>query len=231
MGMQGAWEPTSDDPRTTRDPREGSAAWKAEQIATGNMSIPLSGSRPMSFDSPARTEPTTDAGPLIGLLLKLLVPVAIIAAVWFQFFRSTAPSAEEIEAAFVPLTGYEYASESPAADVAESYVSNYPGFEDEISDLEVKGVSQGGRPIGVVMIGGFEYSDDKQADFDSAGQSLPVTAVSLGTPGHTFSAFEVAQPPAYGYMWLDDDGYFFVVMTNFPTHARTLATALGTAQL
>ena len=175
--------------------------------------------------------PRNDLGPIISLVVKAAIVVGVALFVWLRFFHSTAPSAEEIDAAFVPVVGYEYGEDSVAADMVEGYISNYPGFEDEIEDFEVREVMQGGRPIGMVMIGGFEYSEDKQADFDSEAAVEGVTSVSLGTPGKTFTAYQATQPPVHAYIWLDDDGYFFVVATALPTSSETLATALGSAQL
>ena len=235
MGMQGAWDPATVGPspaQDTRDPREGSAAWRAEQIATGQMPIPIS--RPTSFGAatPPQTQTSIDPTPLIFGLVKLGIVIAIGVFVWFQFFHSTAPSADEISDAFVPVAGYEYGSDdSPVAAAVEGFVMSYPGFEDEISDFEVREVSAGTMPVGVVMIGGFEYSEDKQADFEAGAQADNVSEVSLGLPGKTFTAYEASVPDGHVVVWIDEDGFLFAVATRYPAHSHKIATALGAAAL
>ena len=237
MGMQGAWDPATvgaPPVQDTRDPREGSAAWKAEQIATGRMPIPIT--RPASFAEPAtstQAKTSFDPTPLIFGLVKLAIPIAIGVFVWFQFFHSTAPSAEEISNSFVPVAGYEYgSSDSPVAAAVEGFVNSYPGFEDEISDFEVREVyAAGSQPAGVVMIGGFEYSEDKQADFDAGTTAEGVQPVTLGLPGQTFTAYEATTPEGHVVIWIDKDGFLFAVVTRYPAQAQTIASTLGSAAL
>ena len=234
--MEGAWPtPVGTTGETSADPREGSAAWKAEQIANGNMPIP--GMRPAGtgFGPPPAVAQSTSPPsflPLIAFIIKIAIPVGIAFFVWLQFFHSTAPSAEEVQAAFVPIAGYEYGgSDSPAAETVKGMVSEVPGFDDEVAEFEVKELYSNGTVVGLVMIGGFEYNDDVQAEFSAGAGNQGLTPVTLGTAGRTFPAFQISQPPAHGIMWLDEDGYFFTVVTTYPNHAQTVATALGTAAL
>lgn len=229
--MEGTWDPPAGSSHVVSaaaDPREGSAAWRAEQIATGQIAIPV-GARPLGAASSQKAQ--VDATPLIASLLKIGVVLAIAFFVWFRFFHSTAPSSEEIQAAFVPVVGYEYgAADSPGAKAVDSFVTSYLE-EEEISDFQVREIFSGGRVIGFAMIGGFEYSDDTRAEFESGAVQDGAKQVTLGATGSTFTAYEAAQPPAYGVVWMADEGYVYGVFTNYPTHARTIATTLGTAAL
>ena len=198
--------------------------------------MPIPGMRPAtSFGPPppvAQTAAAPSIAPLIAFLVKIAIVIVVALFVWLRFFHSTAPSAEEVRAAFVPITGYEYGgSDSPAVQTVEGMVNDVPGFDDEISEFEIRELYSNGTAVGLVMIGGFEYSEDVQADFNAGAGDQGLTPVTLGTPGRTFSAFQVSQPPAHGIMWLDEDGYFFTVVTTYPNHAETVATALGSAAL
>lgn len=231
MGMEGTWDPPAaamQPVATSADPREGSAAWRAEQIATGQIAIPV-GARPLG--SPSSTaSPKVDATPLIATLMKIAIVVAIALFVWLRFFHSTAPTSEEIEAAFVPVVGYEYGpADSAGARAVDSFMTTY--LEDEDIDLQVRELYSGGSVAGFAIIGGFEYSDDIEADFEAGAIRDGAKQVTLGRAGNTFTAFEASRPPAYGVVWLDEDGFLYGVFTNYPTHARTVATALGTAAL
>lgn len=170
--------------------------------------------------------------PLIGSLVKIGIVVAIAFFVWFRFFYSTAPTSDEIKAAFVPIAGYEYgAADSATAKTVEGIAESYPGFEDEISDFQAREIYSGGRVVGIVMIGGFEYSDDIQSDFEAGAVDDGGMAVTLGLTGKTFTAYEASKPPAHAVMWLDEDGYLYGVVTSVPVHARNIASALGSAAL
>ena len=70
-----------------------------------------------------------------------------------------------------------------------------------------------------------------RAEFESGAVQDGAKQVTLGATPSTFTAYEAAQPPAYGVVWMTDEGYVYGVFANYPTHARTIATTLGTAAL
>ncbi len=235
MGMEGAFDRPRSVPRapeSTRDPREGSAAWQAEQIATGQMRIPV-GERafePLPTSSSGAPAQSADPMPLIAALAKIGVLLAIGLLVWWRFFYSPVPTSEEIEAAFVPVAGYEYgSSESPVAKAVDGFMTGYLSEED-VGDFQARELYSGDRAIGVAMIGGVDY-DDVRDDFAPGAIQEGAKEITLGTPGKMFTAFEGVHSGAYVIVWADEDGYVYAVATNYPTHSRNVATALGTAAL
>ena len=233
MGMQEAtWNPpASGASAPPSDPREGSAAWRAEQITNGN--IPIPGMRAPSFGPPVQTQATATPSfaPLLGLLIKLGVVVAIALFVWLRFLHSGAPSDEELQATFVPISGYEYAeNDSEMAAWMEHAIGSMPAVEDVMSGYEVKEIFSNGQMVAVGMVAGFDpadLADEDPAAFGEGAVSAGARPVSFGGT----SAYQINQGTATQYMWLDEDGYLFVVVGMYPNHANTVASALAAGNI
>lgn len=171
-----------------------------------------------------------------GKVLAVAALVAAAAAAAFFGLRSGAgaPSAEDVDRAFAPLTGgYTYVE--PTADVldqVEELKESNPEAAETIAEIDMREIRRGGMPLGGVVIMSFdpEYLEQKPEDNILMQQvesqyGYALSPVDLdGTP-----AYETTVPGASAVLFFDDDGLMILVAGLDGKAVRDIAEQLAVA--
>jgi hypothetical protein len=223
-------------------PREGSAAWQAEQIAMGKVDIKT---RPVQLDFAQGTfavgGPTTKGWSSAFRevwdhlrIVRLLVILGLIAAGMYVYFTGGAPSEREVSEAFVEIPGYTYQTdEMPGLEQAESALRSLPGFDKEVSAVEARGVTRGGVLAGVALIAGVDPSEttDKKLSTQVERNVPGAHMIVLGPPGTEIMGYEFAIGSATEVVFVDEDGFLIVVAGVNRTDVHNIASSLGVGNL
>jgi hypothetical protein len=223
-------------------PREGSAAWQAEQIAMGKAEIKT---RPVQLDFAQGTfavgGPTTPGWSSAfrevwdGLrTVRWLLIVGLMAFGAYVYFTGGPPSAREVSEAFVEIPGYGYQTEEvPGLDQAESALSSLPGFDRDVSAVEARGVVRDGVLAGVALIAGLDPSETTDAKLSAQiERHLPgAHVVVLGSPGREVMAYEFTMGSATEVVFVDEDGFLVVVAGLNRSHVHNIASSIGVGNL
>ncbi|MGH2807315.1 MAG: hypothetical protein ACRDKT_08565, partial [Actinomycetota bacterium] len=182
-------------------PKEGSAAWQAEQIAMGKAEIHT---RAPSLDfsqgsfalGPSKKETWGAAMAEVWHRLRVARLIALvlgIALAGYVYITGGAPSAREVSNAFVEIPGYQYQTETdPQLDQATASLDDLPGFESGISALEARGVTHNGVLAGAVVIAGLDPSETTERNLArQVKRHIPSAhVVPLGRPGKNLTGYE-----------------------------------------
>lgn len=223
-------------------PKEGSAAWQAEQIAMGKAEIKT---RAPSLDF-AHGAFAMESGKKEGWgaaaaevwhhlrLIRLLGFVAALAFGAYIFITGGAPSAREVSNAFVEIPGYQYQTEGLAElDQAEASLSGLPGFGREVSAIETRGVLRNGALAGAVVIAGLDPSQTTDENLAKQIQRHIPSAhvVPLGEPGTGITGYEFLVGSAVEVAFVDEDGFLVLVAGVNRTDVHRIATGIGVGNL
>jgi hypothetical protein len=223
-------------------PREGSAAWQAEQIATGKIDIKT---RPVQLDFAQGTF-AVGGIPEKGWsaafrevwdslrAVRLLLIVGLLALGAYVYFTGGAPSEREVSKAFVQIPGYSYQTEEvPGLDQVESALSSLPGYDRDVSAVEARGVLRDGVPTGVALIAGLDPSETTDAKLSSqVERHLPgAHVIVLGSPGREVMGYEFAMGSATEVVFVDEDGFLVIVAGLNRTDVHNIASSIGVGNL
>jgi hypothetical protein len=199
-------------------PAPGSAAWKAEQLAQGNIRIETSGSSPGAavIAAPAHKTIRLSIGGLLRGARWLRLGIALLVVAGGGGLRAFSGSdGPDTSAAFVPLSSYTYGPASVEASAElEQFVNSVPGGEDLVTGVEVRPVLENGVPVAVFNVTGLSGDfggDPLGAAFDMAGMDVG-TGFSEGPSGETLNYWLVTVGTAHEVVWWDDDGFIMSVV-------------------
>jgi hypothetical protein len=139
-----------------------------------------------------------------------------------------------VKKAFVEIPGYAYQSEeTPGLEQAESAVSSLPGFDREVSAVEVRGITRGGVLAGAAVIAGLDPSETTDAKLTAQiERHVPgAHTVSLGGPGQQIMGYEFVMGSATEVVFVDEDGFLIVVAGMNRTDVHNIASAIGVGNL
>jgi hypothetical protein len=146
-----------------------------------------------------------------------------------------APGAEEVEAAFAPVSGFTYAElPDEAVEQAQSFIDGNEQASEAISSFEIRQVNQGGAQVGAVIIFGVDpevMGDAFRSGFASGFQGSAGVELQESTVSGT-EVLSVTLPVGSGTMFFDEgDGLIFFVQGNDQTVADELTKGLIKANL
>lgn len=163
------------------------------------------------------------------------VLVALAAAGFFGFRGgSAAPSAEDVDKAFAPLTGgYTYVE--PPADVMEQVDKlreSNPEASEVIAEIDMREIRRGGIPLGGVVIMSFDpaYLEQKPEDnvlMQQVESQYGYALAPVDLDGT--SAYETSVPGASAVLFFDHDGLMILVAGMERTAVRDVAEQLAVA--
>ena len=221
-------------PITPGGSTEGRVLAASGRVPTGDVLAAASRSRtvtePYTFERPKKKDMRLRA---IVSIITFLVSAAVaynFPDIKDRIFGSGAPSAEEVDATFVPLEhGLTYQT------VPEGVMEGVRGLKDAnpaldvIEEFDVRGVAKGGQTAGAVMVMSVDPDTLEDGNFRSAfEQGVASTGATIqpvnfaGTPGYTTEFPGVAWA---GFM--DDDGFVFFVYSPTAATARDVASQLA----
>lgn len=175
-------------------------------------------------------------GPRVGVPSPVAIVVGLIAAAIAFFFVQelldpdrVAPTAAEVEAAFVPIDGYEYIDmPDEAMEPLRQAFAAEPVADEAIEHFDARQLTQAGRPSAVVFILAVD-PDSMSGDFEdnyvngfTATSQASVDDLQLGdTTGH------IAETPMGTIaFFFDPEGYVFNVVGRDPASVTSVTRAL-----
>ena len=175
-------------------------------------------------------------GPRVGIPSPVAIVVGLIAAV-IAFFvvqelldqDRVAPTAAEVAAAFVPITGYEYI-EMPeeAMDPLRQAFAAEPVADDTIEHFDARQLTQAGRPSAVVFILAVDpdsMSGDFEDNYINGFTTTSQASVDDLELGDTIG--RIAQTPMGTIaFFFDPEGYVFNVVGRDPASVTSVTRAL-----
>jgi hypothetical protein len=223
-------------------PREGSAAWQAEQVALGKIDIKT---RPVQLDFAQGTfalHSTTTKGWSSAFrevwdhlrVVRLLLIVGLMAVGAYLYFTGGAPSEREVSKAFVEIPGYTYVTEEvPGLDQAKASLNSLPGYDGEVSALQARGVLRDGVPAGVALIAGFDPSETTDAKLSARIERHVPGAhmIVLGVPGREITGYEFVIGAGTELVFVDEDGFLIVVAGSNRADVHNIASSIGVGNL
>jgi hypothetical protein len=184
--------------------------------------------------TPAPVKKRTPRG--LGTVIVAVVVLASAVAAYMFVTRSSAPSEEEVNAAFGTLEGYEYQSPPPQLEKRiEDFIAEQEDAE-IFETLATRNLLENGQVIGVVAIGGMdpeELTDINQRDFTSELGGVGELSTEIGG----LSIQKVRRAGAYVYeaigpgvsagVFFDEkDGMVFSVSAADDADMRSVSTQL-----
>ena len=168
---------------------------------------------------------------------KALFGVALVIALPLSYIMVPAgipvPGKEDVDQALAPLAGLQYL-EVPGVDEAmEALVSSNRHLKDEISAMSVRAVVDGARPVGAVVVIGFDpkhldvgFRSDYVFGFQTAsGRAIREAKIAGAT------VYQGRMRDGTVVTFLDEDGYAFIVRGSTKRTAKRIAKQLLIANL
>jgi hypothetical protein len=142
-----------------------------------------------------------------------------------------APNEAEVDAAFTEVSGFKYTELPPdTVEQAQQFIDSNPEAAEAIGSFDIRQVSQGGTPVGAVLIFGVDpdvMGDAFEEGFTTGFQS---TAGDVGLTKKDVDGVEVlsvTMPLGAGNMFFDrDDGLIFFVQGNDQSVTDKLTSGL-----
>ncbi|MGH2699693.1 MAG: hypothetical protein ACRDJL_10945 [Actinomycetota bacterium] len=186
-------------------------------------------------------------GPQTKLAVLGFVALAIVVAFGAYTFLlkgSGAPSDEDLDAALVALTGYEY-QEAPEQfqDMIDATIEEEPMLAEHVSGFDLRFVERADRFVGSVAVvgyqpGSFEDELDKSANaslmasFNRSGEAKLLGAKLKKVERGNATMYEVTVPGASMTMFLKEEkGMMFFVATSDARSGRKISKQLALANL
>ncbi|MEA2433326.1 MAG: hypothetical protein QOG54_783 [Actinomycetota bacterium] len=239
----------------TRLPLVGSAAWKAEQLAIGNVRIPTS----RTVETPAaRSARSFSLGGVLRYWRWVRVGIALAVALSGVVRALTnepgvvtidrpevvteapvvtmlgAPSREQISGVFVELKEAHYVTlHGAAASSVEGALRATPGADELVDSMETRSVvaEDGSGSVAVTVATArrpITVEDPIERAYPCCGGNITGGGVG-STPGHAFNYWLLTLPDGYQMVWWDDDGFIISVVGDNRDHVHDFGTDFGMA--
>jgi hypothetical protein len=210
--------------REQADPKDPGETWATIKVSGEQ----LRQRTPESSWSPPA--PAKSRAPLVAAAIMVLV-IAVCFGAYVTYFKSKAPSDEEIDAAFGSPSGYSYEEwPSQAKNAAEEAISENADLRDLEVRFDGRAVMRDGSPLGVVFIIGMEPEELEGLDEDTLPTGIEMGPdISLNRVERAgFEMFEVRLPQGGATVFFDtEDGLVFTVATRDAASMQDISAQLA----